>query len=290
MQKELEIGKFNDLRVERDTAIGLYLGYPGGEILLPGRYVPKGLSHGDILSVFVYRDSEDRLIATTQKPFAVAGEFAYLKVVAITRAGVFLDWGIQKDLLVPYSEQSGKMEVGRKYVVRIFIDQRTQRIAATAKIGRFMEKENIGLREGESVSLMIYRLTDYGIKVIINNRYFGLLYKGEVFRDLNVGDRAEGHVSRIRPDGKVDVRLGKAGPESIEDAKAAILKTLREHRGFLPLGDDSSPQDIRDALNISKKSFKKAIGGLYKDELIEIQKDGIKLNRNKAKMLHLFKF
>ncbi len=291
MQAHLETGKFNELEIERETAGGAYLGSDAGEILLPRKYVPQGASAGDRVRVFVYRDSEDKLIATTLSPAAVAGEFAYLKVVSVTRAGAFLDWGIQKDLLVPYSEQSEKMEVGKKYIVGIFLDERTQRIAATAKIRKFIEEDTSALRQGENVSLLVYRFTDYGIKVIINNRYFGMLYKNEVFEKLHIGDKAEGFVNRIRPDGKIDVMLGKAGPADLEQAKDVILKALKEHRGFLPLGDHSEPGQIREMVHMSKKTFKKAVGGLYKLEVIEIKEDGIKLKRvDKSKMIHLFKF
>jgi hypothetical protein len=291
MQTHLEIGRFNELKIIKETTIGVYLGSDAGEILMPRKYVPQEARAGNTLRVFVYRDSEDRLVATTLTPAAVVGEFACLKVVAITRAGAFLDWGIQKDLLVPYSEQSGKMEVGGKYIVRIFLDERTQRITATTKISRFIEKENVDLHEGEKVAVLVYRVTDLGMKVIVNNRYFGMLYKNEVFEQLHIGDKAEGYVKRIRPDGKIDVMLGKAGPADIEEAKVVIVKALKEHRGFLPLGDHSAPEHIREIVHMSKKTFKKAVGGLYKNELIEIKEDGIKLKKvDKAKMIHLFKF
>ncbi len=291
VQSHLEIGKFNELEIVRETAIGLYLNSDAGEILLPRKYVPQGACAGSSVRVFVYRDSEDRLIATTLMPAAVVGEVAYLKVVAITRAGAFLDWGIQKDLLVPYSEQSEKMEVGKKYIVRIFLDERTQRIAATAKIRKFIEEEGTGLRRGQTVSLLVYRFVETGIKVIIDNRCFGMLYKNEVFDKLHIGDKAEGFVSRIRPDRKIDVMLGKGGLAETDEAKAVILRALKEHSGFLPLGDNSDPGHIREMLHMSKRTFKKAAGGLYKDDMIEIKENGIKLKRMaKAKMVHLFKF
>jgi len=291
MQTHLEIGRFNELKIIKETTIGVYLGSDAGDILMPRKYVPREARAGDSIRVFVCRDSEDRLIATTLTPAAVVGEFACLRVVAISRAGAFLDWGIPKDLLVPYSEQSGKMEVGGKYIVRIFLDERTQRITATSKISRFIEKENVDLQEGEKVALIVYRTTDLGIKVIVDNRYFGMLYKNEVFQRLNIGDKTEGYVKRVRPDGKIDVLLGKAGPADIEEAKVEIIKTLKEHKGFLPLGDHSAPEHIREIVHMSKKTFKKAVGGLYKKELIEIKEDGIKLKRvDKAKIIHLFKF
>lgn len=291
MQTHLEIGRFNELKIKKETSIGVYLDSDAGEVLMPRKYVPQEARSGDIIRVFVYRDSEDRLIATTLVPAAVVGEFAYLKVVAISRAGAFLDWGVQKDLLVPYSEQTEKMEVGKKYIVRIFLDERTQRITATTRINRFIEKENVDLREGKNVAVLAYRITDLGIKVIVDNRYFGMLYKNEVFGNLHIGDKAEGYVKRIRRDGKIDVILGKAGPADIEEAKVVIVKALKEHKGFLPLGDHSAPEHIREIMHMSKKTFKKAVGGLYKQELIEIKDDGIKLKRvDKAKTLHLFKF
>jgi len=291
MQTHLEIGRFNELKIKKETTIGVYLDSDAGEVLMPRKYVPQEARAGDSIRVFVYRDSEDRLIATTLIPSAVVGEFAYLKVVAISRAGAFLDWGVQKDLLVPYSEQAGKMEVGGKYIVRIFLDERTQRITATTRISRYIEKTNVDLCEGENVALLAYRIADLGIKVIVNNRYFGMLYKNEVFEKLHIGDKAEGYVKRIRPDGKIDVMLGTAGPADIEQAKVVVLKALKEHKGFLPLGDHSAPEHIREIVHMSKKTFKKAVGGLYKKELIEIKEDGIKLKRvDKAKTLHLFKF
>ncbi len=291
MQTDLEIGRFNELKIIKETTIGVYLDSDAGEILMPRKYVPQEARPGDSIRVFVYRDSEDRLIATTLMPAAVVGEFACLKVVAISRAGAFLEWGVQKDLLVPYSEQAVKMEVGGKYIVRIFLDERTRRITATTRIGRFIEKENVDLREGENVAVLVYGIIDLGIKVIVNNRYFGMLYKNEVFEKLHIGDKAEGYVKRIRPDGKIDVMLGKAGPADIEEAKDVIIKALKEHKGFLPLGDHSAPEHIREIVHMSKKTFKKAVGGLYKKELIEIKDDGIKLKRlDKAKMVHLFKF
>ncbi|MGO9016239.1 MAG: S1 RNA-binding domain-containing protein [Dissulfurispiraceae bacterium] len=291
MQTHLEIGRFNELKIKKETTIGVYLDSDAGEVLMPRKYVPQEARAGDSIRVFAYRDSEDRLIATTLIPAAVVGEFAYLKVVAISRAGAFLDWGVQKDLLVPYSEQAAKMEVGKKYIVRIFLDERTQRITATTRISRFIEKENVDLREGETVALLAYRIADLGIKVIVNDRYFGMLYKNEVFEKMHIGDKAEGYVKRIRPDGKIDVVLGTAGPADIEQAKVVILKALKEHKGFLPLGDHSAPEHIREIVHMSKKTFKKAVGGLYKKELIEIKEDGIKLKRvDKAKTLHLYKF
>jgi predicted RNA-binding protein (virulence factor B family) len=291
MDAHLETGRFNELKIKKVTHIGIYLDSDAGDILVPAKYVPQGVRAGDMIRVFVYRDSEDRLIATTLKPAAVVGEFAWLKVVALSRAGAFLDWGIQKDLLVPFSEQASKMEVGKKYVVKIFLDEQTNRITGSTKIGKFIEREDIDLREGDRASFLVYRFTDTGIKIIIDNKYFGMLYRNEVFEKLHVGERSEGYVKRIRPDGKIDVTLEKAGPADIEDARAVIVKALKEHSGFLPLGDHSDPQHIREMLHMSKKTFKKAVGSLYRNQVIEIKEGGLKLRRvGKAEMVHLFKF
>jgi predicted RNA-binding protein (virulence factor B family) len=285
------IGNYNELKIRKEVEFGVYLDSDAGDILLPKKHVPKGARQGDAVRVFLYKDSEGRLIATTLTPKATVGEFAYLKVVAVTRAGAFLDWGIEKDLLVPYSEQREKVEVGKRYIVRVFFDEARGTIAASTKIGRFIENEHIELEEGQAVELLVYSFTDLGIKVIVENKYFGMLYRREVFQELSIGDRIKGVVKRIRDDGKIDVMLRKGGMEDVEDAKAEIVLALKEHNRFLPLTDDSDPEVIRDALHMSKKLFKKAVGGLYKDGLIELKRDGILLKRpDKAKILHRFKF
>ncbi|MBI3592305.1 MAG: GntR family transcriptional regulator [Nitrospirae bacterium] len=287
----MDIGKFNRLKVKKEVDFGVYLDSDAGEILLPKRYVPKGTRIGDELDVFVYKDSEDRTIATTLTPKAVVGDFAYLRVKDVNRNGAFLDWGIEKDLLVPYSEQSKKMEAGGKYIVRVFLDERTGRITATTKINRFIEKEDILVCEGEDVDLLVYQFTDLGIKVIINNRYFGVLYRNEVYQKLNIGDRIKGFIKKIREDRKIDVSIKRTGPEDIEASMKLILKELKDRRGFLPLGDNSPPGLIREMLRMSKRTFKKAIGGLYKEGVIELKEDGIKLKRvDKTRIIHRFKF
>ncbi|MCL4490352.1 MAG: S1-like domain-containing RNA-binding protein [Nitrospirae bacterium] len=287
-----EIGKYNQLTVKKKTDFGVYLDSEAGDILLPEKHVPGGTEIGDRLKVFIYRDSEDRIIATTLAPAATVGEFAYLKVKEVTKVGAFLEWGIEKDLLVPYSEQFKRMEAGKRYIVRIFLDEGTKRITATTKIMRFIERENIRLREGENVDLLVCQFTDMGIKVIINNSYWGMLYENEVYQKLNIGDKVKGFVKKIREDRKIDVILTGGGFEDIEVSKKTIIKKLKDSKGgFLPLGDNSAPELIREVLHMSKKTFKKAIGSLYKEGIIEIKYDGIKLKRvDKAKIIHKFKF
>ncbi|MCC6346950.1 MAG: GntR family transcriptional regulator [Nitrospirales bacterium] len=288
----LEIGKYNELTVKKKTDFGFFLDSPEGDILLPRKYVPEGTKIGDPLKVFIYKDSEDRTIATTLTPRATVGEFASLRVKEVTRVGAFLEWGLEKDLLVPYREQAEKMRAGSRYIVYLFLEEQTKRITATSKIGRFIEKEDIRLHEGEEVDLLVYRPTDRGFKVIINNRYFGMLYKNEIFRELAVGDRARGFVKKIREDRRIDAVLTREGFEDIEEVKKQILKKLQESRGgFLPLTDESTPQSIREELDMSKKTFKKAVGSLYRDGVLEIKHDGIKLVRpDKRKILHKFRF
>lgn len=288
----IEIGKFNQLKVIKKTDFGIFLESESGDILVPKKFVPKGTEIGDMLDVFVYTDSEDRVIATTQIPKARVGEFAYLLVKEVTPHGAFLDLGLDKDLLVPFSEQYTKMERNRKYLVRLFLHEETHRITGTTKIERFIEHENIPLRGGQEVNILVIGLTDIGIRVIVDDRYWGLLYKNEVFDKLNIGDRVKGFVKRVRDDGKVDVMLNKGGVESIDEAKTVILEKLKETPNkFLAMNDSTPPEVIRQILHMSKKAFKKAIGGLYRDEVIEIADDGIRLKRvDKRKIVHKFKF
>jgi len=272
----LEIGKYNRLEVKKLSAIGAYLTSDLGDILMPTKYVPEGLHPGEHIKVFVYLDSEDRLLATTLTPKAQVGEFAVLEVKDVTGVGAFLDWGLEKDLLVPFSEQPRRMEQGEKHLVRVYLD-RSERIAASAKIGKFLETRNVHLKVGEEVQLTFYEFGNLGAKVIINGRYAGLLFKSELFGDYQVGLTVKGYVGKIREDGKIDVTLRKGGAQDIAGGKATILRVLRDTGGFLPVGDKSSPQHISEMFNMSKKSFKTVIGNLYKEGLIEIKPDGIRL-------------
>ena len=272
----LELGKYNRLEVKRISSTGATLASEAGDILLPKRYVTAGLKPGDPVNVFVCRDSQDRLIATTRAPKAQVGEFAVLEVTDTGPVGAFLDWGLEKDLLVPFSEQPVPMKKGERHLVGVYLDN-SGRIAASAKIGKFLETEHIPLHVAEEVDLMIYALTDLGAKVIINGRYGGLLFKSELHGNPLPGARFKGYVSMIRADKKIDVTLKKRGEQGLEGSKERVLKTLAATGGFLPLGDKSPPDLIGEVLKMSKKTFKKAIGSLYKEGFVELTEKGIKL-------------
>lgn len=272
----MNIGYQNKLTVIRFTPPGAYLGdADGSEILLPTKYIPHKLNVDDIIDVFVYKDSEDRLIATTLKPFVHVNEFAFLKVKDVNKFGAFLDWGIEKDLLVPFREQIGKMQMGNSYLVYLYLDPKTERLAATQKIQSHFETSDIQLEIGEEVDLLVADETELGVNVIINNRYRGLVYANEIFTDLLIGDRTKGYVKNIRPDNKIDISLQKAGLENLETGAEKILDILKSNDGFLPLTDKSAPEDIQFHLQMSKKNFKRSIGILYKKRLVKLTEKGI---------------
>lgn len=273
-----ELGKYNHLTVMRRSANGVYLdGGDLGEILLPCRFAADDLTAGDAVDVFVFKDSEERLTATTEKPFAVVGEFAYLRVSSVTSVGAFLDWGLGKDLLTPFREQKQRMEQGKSYVVFIYIDSQTNRIAASAKLDQFLSKERPDYTVGEEVSLMVESRTDLGYKVIINHKYHGIVYRSEVFRKLEIGEKTAGYIKKVRADDKVDLIVDKPGAEKIDDLSQKILEMLREHNGFMPVHDQIDPETVYRLFGVSKKTLKKAIGGLYKKRLITLNPDGIRL-------------
>ena len=273
------IGEINELEVVKEVDFGLYLdGGSHGEILLPKRYVPEGSKPGDILKVFIYLDSEDRLVATTEKPLAMVGEFAALKDVSNTPIGSFLDWGLMKDLLVPFREQQERMKEGEFYLVYVYLDEKSQRLVATSKLDKFLDKTEIDYEVNEEVDLLIAKKTDLGYKTIIDNSHWGILYYNEVFQLLKIGDRLKGFIKNIRPDHKIDLCLEKAGFEKIDSLSLKILSKLKEKGEPLPYNDKTSPKIIADAFHVSKKTFKKALGTLYKKHLIHIdEKRGISL-------------
>jgi len=278
----IEIGKINRLMALRETSVGMFLNEDAGgpeedDILLPNKYVPADLHVGEEIDVFVYTDSEDRIIATTIQPKIKRNEFAFLQCVAVTTVGAFLDWGLEKDLFVPFKEQRRKMEVGRRYVVFLYLDYETNRLVASTRLNRFIIQENVNLEPGQEVELLAYEATDLGMNVIINNRYRGLVYASETFRRLYPGDRLKGYIRQIRPDNRVDVSLEPLGFARVQPSADRILEALREADGFLPLNDDSAPDDIYRTLEMSKKAFKQAIGGLYRAKRIRIEPDGIHL-------------
>jgi hypothetical protein len=272
-----EIGRLNRLRVVREAPYGLYLdGGSDGEILLPRKQAPEGLAMGDEIEVFLYHD-DDVLTATTTPPRALLGQFAALKVVAVTRIGAFLDWGLPKDLLVPISEQKERMQEGRSYIVYINLDDEG-RLVASAKIDKFLDKWPVNYQEGREVELLICDRTDLGLKAIINNRHWGVLYQNELFKSVRFGERVKGYIKTIREDGKIDLTLHQPGHEKLGDVADKILEKLAKSGGFLPVHDKSSPETIYKIFGESKKSFKSAIGILYKKRLITIEADGIRLS------------
>jgi predicted RNA-binding protein (virulence factor B family) len=271
----IKVGEFNTLRVIRAVDFGVFLDDGKEGILLPKRFVPAGLKVGDELDVFVYHDSEDRLIATTQKPLGIVGDIVALKAVSATKQGAFLDWGLMKDLFVPKSKQLGTMRVGGTYIVSIYIDEQTGRVAATEKIENQLSNEELDLKEKDPVDLLVYRRTDIGYLCIINGKHTGVLHFSDIYQNIQVGDRLKGYIRKIREENKIDLALGERGYQRVSGEAGKILDLLDQHGGFLPYHDKSDPEDIYDNLGMSKKAFKMAIGNLFKQHLIRIKENGI---------------
>ena len=283
----IQIGKYNTLTILRDTQVGLFLGDANSNsdgldgILLPNKYVPKVFEIGEELTVFVYLDHEERLVATTLEPYILLNEFSLLRVNYVNNIGAFLDWGMEKDILVPFKEQARPMEKGKRYLVYLYIDEKTNRLVASSKTNQFLSNDDLDIQNGDEVDLIVSHITEIGINVIINEKYRGLLYKDEVYDDaIRTGDRMFGFIKNIRPDNKIDVSLQKQGYENVEPNSEIIIDELRANRSFLRLNDNSHPDDIRTVLKMSKKTFKKAIGLLYKQKIIDIKEDGIYLISN----------
>ncbi|OLU32226.1 S1 RNA-binding domain-containing protein [Pseudomonas sp. PA27(2017)] len=274
------IGRMNSLQVVKHTDFGLYLdGGADGEILLPKRYIPKDTPSDvdDWLNVFVYLDSEDKLIATTDKPKVQVGEFASLKVVDINRVGLFLDWGLPKDLLLPHSEEKRPLQIGDYYVVHVFVDKRSRRITATARLDRYLDKVPATYQAGDEVDLLVVEPTDMGFKAIINGKHWGLIHKNEVIGFMRGGIRQPGFIKEMRSDGKISLSLQPVGQQVADSLGEQILQRLRDSGGMLELSDKSSPERISAMFRVSKGNFKKAIGGLYKQGLIRIHDERIEL-------------
>lgn len=274
----INVGKFNLMRVDRKVDFGFYMDDGGEGILLPKRFVPSGLQVGDTISVFVYHDSDNRLIATTQEPLAEVGDIAALKVVAVTSQGAFLDWGLMKDLFVPVSQQLSTMRLGGKYLVKVYLDAQTGRVAATEKIDKQISNEFLTVKEGDKVKVQVYRESELGYVVIVNQVHQGLVYKNEVFTHIHIGQFIEdAYVKKIREGNKLDIGIGKQGVEKLGDDQSKIIKLLKSHGNFLPYHDKSSPDDIYAFFGMSKKAFKMNVGILYKAKLISIEEVGIRL-------------
>jgi len=273
-----EIGVYNNLRVIKEVDFGVYLdGGEHEEILLPRRYVPEDCKVDDIIKVFVYLDSEDRFIATTETPYAIVGDFALLKVVAVESVGAFLDWGLLKDLLVPFGEQSPTMEKDKSYIVRIYVDKQSNRIAATTRLDRYLDNTPGNFHAAQKVELLICNQTDIGYKAIINGTHWGVLYSNEVFQPLKSGQKIKGYIKKVREDNKIDLSLHKPGYERVDDITDTILNVLKEQGGFISVTDKSSPETINKLFGVSKKTYKKAIGAIYRKRLITMESDGIRL-------------
>lgn len=274
----IKIGTYNELEIIKQVDFGFYLdGDDEGEILLPKRYATDEMQVGDLVNVFLYFDSEDRLIATTQKAKAESGEFASLKVIDTNRAGAFLDWGLPKDLLVPFNQQKIPMKQGYGYIVYIYQDDISERLVASSKLDRFLDREPANYKKGDKVDLLIADKTDLGFKAIINDKHWGVLFESEVFGDMGIGKKCKGYIKQVREDGKLDLGLTQVGYGKIDALAERIVQTMKQHQGYLPLSDKSSPDQIAKILKMSKANFKKAIGSLYRKSIIDIEKTGIRI-------------
>jgi len=277
-EQMIEIGKYNTLTIVKDLDFGVYL--DGGndlEILLPARYVPKNVKPGDQVTVFIYHDNEGRLIATTAKPNALVGEFQFMEVKSVNQTGAFLDWGLMKDLLVPFKEQKLPMREGRWYLVYVRIDNITNRIMASARIEKFLNNVIPEYEHNQEVDLLVMDETEIGYKVIINNLHTGMIYHNEVFHRLEKGEHLKGYIKEVREDEKIDVSITPLGYQKVEGIAGIILESLKAQNGYIAVHDKSDPELIYALFRCSKKAFKQAIGTLYKQHLITIEKEGIRL-------------
>ncbi len=274
----IEIGKFNLLKVNRRTLQGFYLVCPDNkEVLLPNKYIPSNLQEGELFDVFVYTDSEDRIVATNLEPYVIVGEFAYMDVMDVNEHGAFLDWGLEKDLFVPMREQRSKMLKGKSYIIYAYLDEMSGRVVATTKFNRYLKTSDFSFKEGDEVELLITDTTELGFNAIINDEAIGLLYKNEVHKPLKIGNRIKGFVKSTRPDGKIDLSLQtKFGVELLDEGCEKVMEVLAREGGSLNVGDFSSPDEINEIFGLSKKVFKKSIGILFKNKKIEILDNGIK--------------
>lgn len=273
----VKIGEYNVMKVIKERPMGFFMDDGAEGILLPKRFVPQGTKIGDDLKVFLYHDSEDRPIATTQKPLAVLGDIVKLKVVSVTHQGAFLDWGLMKDLFIPKSKMKTFMITNGEYLVKIVMDEKTGRLAATEKLEPFLSNEALTVKEKDVVEVVVYRQTDIGYEVIINNIHKGILHNNEIYRNISIGDRFQGFIKNILPENKIDVAAGKPGYNRVEDETQKILRLLKENDGYLPYHDKSSPEDIYSFFEMSKKTFKMTTGNLYKQHKISFSKTGIQL-------------
>ena len=274
----IKLGKYNQLEVVKEVDFGVYLnGDEDGEILLPKRYVPEGTKPGDILNVFIYLDMEERLVATTLQPYVQVGEFACLQVAWVNQFGAFLDWGLMKDLFVPFREQKMKMQKGKRYVLHVHLDEESYRIVASATVEHYLSTEKPEYQPGQEVNVMVWQRTDLGYKVIVENQFSGMLFHNEVFQPLEAGMHLSAFVKQVRPDGKIDLELQKAGARKVDDFSEVLLQYIKDNDGFTPLNDKTDAEVIYQTFGVSKKTFKKAVGDLYKKRLVVLEEGGIRL-------------
>lgn len=287
---ELKLGDFNKLKVIKEAkrpnphafnneeTFGIFLdGGREGDILMPKKYVPEGTKVGDEIECFLYLDQDERLIATTETPIAKADEFAYLECSWVNEYGAFLNWGVMKDIFCPFREQKKKMEIGNKYIVHIHMDEDSYRMVASAKIEGYFSEEQPQYKHGQPVEIMVWQKTDLGFKVIVENKFPGLVYEDQIFKFITTGDKMTAYIDNVRPDGKLDITLQPTGRKLTTDFADTLLAYLQDNNGFCPLGDKSDAEDIKHTFQVSKKTFKKAVGDLYKRRLITISPEGLKL-------------
>lgn len=277
----IRLGRYNQLEIVKEVDFGVYLdGDEDGEILLPKRYVPQGCQVGDILNVFIYLDMEERLVATTIEPYAQVGDFAYLQVAWVNQYGAFLDWGLMKDLFVPFREQKEKMVKGKSYLVYIYIDDESFRIMASAKIEHFLSDEFPEYQNDECVDILVWKRTDLGFKVIVDNQYSGLIYRSDIFQPISVGMSLKAYIKQVREDGKIDLTLQKSGMEKVANFSQDLYQYVKMNQGFVSMNDKTDAELIYKTFGVSKKTFKKAVGDLYKKRLIKIEPNGLRLLDN----------
>jgi len=277
----IHIGEYNTLTILREKEPGLFLSdEEDNEVLLPNRYVPNEFKIWDKLEVFVYLDNEERLVAVTDKPYITKGEFAVLRCNQVTEHGAFLDWGMVKELFCPFKEQAYKMKKGGWYLVHCYLDEKTERLVASSKTNKFLSNQELTIEQFEEVDLIVSHPSEIGMNVIVNKKHSGLIFSDNIFQDLSVGDKLKGIVKKIRKDNKLDIALGQVGYRNIEPNAETILQELEDNNGFIELTDKSSPEDIKEVFQMSKKNFKKAVGSLYKQKVITIEKRGIRLSKN----------
>nr|WP_294861312.1 S1-like domain-containing RNA-binding protein [uncultured Fluviicola sp.] len=278
----MELGVYNELRLDRFTAPGAYLeDEDGNDVLLPTKYVDPSFQIDDMIKVFLYKDSEGRIIATTLTPKVLVNQFAFLKIAEVNQYGAFAEWGVEKHLLIPFREQPKDLEEGKHYFIYMYIDEATERLVGTSRIGMYMDTvQNDELQADDEVDLMVWEFTDLGLKVIVNNRFHGLIFKNELHRRVRMGETLKGYVKTVRPDGRLDIVLERAGYDKIDTHAQKLLTMLENNEGFLDLTDKSDPEEIQYRTGWSKKVFKQVVGNLYKQRLISLHENGITLVEN----------